>query len=582
MALPPNMQDDFGEENNNQVEMHQSRGSMDESNRGSQAVSPRDPEEPIIKPEKVTGPDTGPLLKYEYLLAFKRLEYPKDKEGNDLPDEDRKVKNYQKILEKRKKIQKRLTDPETGLKIKQKERGEGDVIYVLVTASAERMEDAAERLGISLKRKEEYGGGFAPFTIAEKDTFIPDDTQAEAPEKLKAKFFFRESHRIQILNYILESPTNEAGVGLKLGQLEKKGVITRAVPLHNASTLFSLKTRWIKEFWHLEWWKQPLDDAAAYFGEELALYFAWAGEYTFFLTWLSLLGVPAFILWIIDLFLEPSNLGEWTASVYALIVTIWTTLFLEFWKRRQTVYAYKWGMENFEQTERPLATYCRSDKDWGCGPFRCCPKLSKDQKEQGLWYAGEWLDWDEQITEEIKKFVTVDNEQDNDLLDDFLRAPENFHYPLHRVTTKIIATLPIISTMVLVVVIGTVAVLSIRLLLQRTITSFGGGLVGGVINAVFIIGMNIFWAITAQIMTEWENHRTETKFNDSLILKTFTFQFVNSYTSLFYIAYAMLEPDSGTLQTTILKMNADCNSVPLTPSCGEDAVPNWPFNWPPC
>lgn len=34
-----------------------------------------------------------------------------------------------------------------------------------------------------------------------------------------------------------------------------------------------------------------------------------------------------------------------------------------------------------------------------------------------------------------------------------------------------------------------------------------------------------------------ENHRTQTSYDDALIIKLFGFQFVNSYTSLFYIAF---------------------------------------------
>ncbi len=34
-----------------------------------------------------------------------------------------------------------------------------------------------------------------------------------------------------------------------------------------------------------------------------------------------------------------------------------------------------------------------------------------------------------------------------------------------------------------------------------------------------------------------ENHRTQTQYDDGLILKLFLFQFANSYTSLFYIAF---------------------------------------------
>lgn len=38
-------------------------------------------------------------------------------------------------------------------------------------------------------------------------------------------------------------------------------------------------------------------------------------------------------------------------------------------------------------------------------------------------------------------------------------------------------------------------------------------------------------------MTEWENHRTQTAFENNLIVKIFLFYFVNSYTSLYYIAF---------------------------------------------
>ena len=38
-------------------------------------------------------------------------------------------------------------------------------------------------------------------------------------------------------------------------------------------------------------------------------------------------------------------------------------------------------------------------------------------------------------------------------------------------------------------------------------------------------------------LTVWENHRTKTEYDDSLILKLFAFEFVNNYGNLFYLAY---------------------------------------------
>ena len=38
-------------------------------------------------------------------------------------------------------------------------------------------------------------------------------------------------------------------------------------------------------------------------------------------------------------------------------------------------------------------------------------------------------------------------------------------------------------------------------------------------------------------LTEWENHRTKTEFEDTIISKNFGFQFVNNYFVLFYICF---------------------------------------------
>ena len=41
----------------------------------------------------------------------------------------------------------------------------------------------------------------------------------------------------------------------------------------------------------------------------------------------------------------------------------------------------------------------------------------------------------------------------------------------------------------------------------------------------------------ALILTKLENHRTKSQQKNSLIYKTFIFQFLNNYASLFYLAY---------------------------------------------
>ncbi|CAF0724941.1 unnamed protein product [Brachionus calyciflorus] len=49
--------------------------------------------------------------------------------------------------------------------------------------------------------------------------------------------------------------------------------------------------------------------------------------------------------------------------------------------------------------------------------------------------------------------------------------------------------------------------------------------------------LNLIYNKIAVALTKWENHRTKTEYDDALILKIFAFEFVNSYSSLFYLAY---------------------------------------------
>jgi hypothetical protein len=107
-----------------------------------------------------------------------------------------------------------------------------------------------------------------------------------------------------------------------------------------------------------------------------------------------------------------------------------------------------------------------------------------------------------------------------------------------------------ITTLGFVVIIATLAMLTFRLFMQKTSFSVLGGVIGGLMNAIAIVILNkvrilIFFSFLvfqiyrtiAAYLTNWENHRTQTDYENSLIIKIFLFQFVNSYTSLFYVGF---------------------------------------------
>ena len=58
-----------------------------------------------------------------------------------------------------------------------------------------------------------------------------------------------------------------------------------------------------------------------------------------------------------------------------------------------------------------------------------------------------------------------------------------------------------------------------------------------ILNAIQIQVFNLIYTKLAKILTDLENHKTHIEYEDSLIIKTFAFQFVNSFNSLVYIAF---------------------------------------------
>lgn len=61
-------------------------------------------------------------------------------------------------------------------------------------------------------------------------------------------------------------------------------------------------------------------------------------------------------------------------------------------------------------------------------------------------------------------------------------------------------------------------------------------------NTLIAIAMSlvtVLYTNIADVLTERENHRTETQSKDALIVKLFFVQFINSYASLYYTAFAM-------------------------------------------
>ena len=90
----------------------------------------------------------------------------------------------------------------------------------------------------------------------------------------------------------------------------------------------------------------------------------------------------------------------------------------------------------------------------------------------------------------------------------------------------------------------------------------------GILESLRLYMMYQWYLAVAKKLTEWENHRTKTGHERSLVLKVFSFAFMNSYISLLYVAFFNCSDPDATYDSTsggmdIIKLSA--NSTHISP-----------------
>ena len=231
--------------------------------------------------------------------------------------------------------------------------------------------------------------------------------------------------------------------------------------------------------------KIPLNKIKNYFGEKVALYFEFLRFFQVSLLVPSILGLVVFI---VQKSMNQDDDAVLVLNiVYSVFMTVWATVYLEYWKRREAALAIMWGQTKFEKTEIPRTQFK--------GEFRRSP-----------------------ITDEM----------------------DEVHFE-SSARAKYFLLSCFVTLCFVCMVIGVVA----GLLIFKFIYS-GKYILNGVdftlpvcsiLNAIQIQIFNFIYSKLVRKLTDLENHKTDLQYEDSLILKTFVFQFVNSFNSLAYIAF---------------------------------------------
>jgi hypothetical protein len=303
---------------------------------------------------------------------------------------------------------------------------------------------------------------------------------------------FTDSCRLKLTALLLIASTAQGGSALEPRKLQLAGTIEGYYPLHDEQTKNRLAKDW--QSWASMPWNQPVDAVCDYFGEKIGLYFAFLGHYCSWLMAPAAMGL--------GVQLVVAGTGDFSHPIlpfFALFIAGWAVFMLEFWKRKQAMLAFRWGMEGFEseQLDRP------EFKGLGEGEFA---QVGSDGKAQGTIVS-------------------------------FINGSEVKYFPPKKHTILMAQSFAAIGSLATTVLAVTIVIYVIRRLLYNTSVGSLSSPVASVMNSVQITVFNIIYSKIADFLTDRENHRTDTTYEDSMIAKLFMFQFVNSYTSFFYLAF---------------------------------------------
>ncbi|XP_017770278.1 PREDICTED: anoctamin-4-like [Nicrophorus vespilloides] len=288
-----------------------------------------------------------------------------------------------------------------------------------------------------------------------------------------------------------------------------------------------------------KWYKrQPLRLVRKYFGDKIGLYFCWLGFYTKMLYAPAIVGTLCFLYGLASMdsddnipskeicdingpgnitlcplcdkacryqklidsckFARLTYLFDNPATVFfAIFMSLWATLFLELWRRKQSVIQWEWDLQGIEEDEEPRPEFETSVKTYRTNP----------------------------VTREKEAYL-----------------------PTWSKTLRYFATGSAVFFMLIVVLCAVLGTIIYRLSLVSVIYGGGGfflkkhakiftSISAALLNLVIIMFLTRFYHNIAISLTNLENPRTQTEYEDSYTFKIFVFEFMNFYSSLIYIAF---------------------------------------------
>uniref|UniRef100_A0A4W5KDH7 Anoctamin n=1 Tax=Hucho hucho TaxID=62062 RepID=A0A4W5KDH7_9TELE len=393
----------------------------------------------------------------------------------------------------------------------------------------------------------------SPFNKGKIDFFLIDDKET----------FFPPSVRNRIVYYILarcayhkEDSDDKNKKGIK--RLLNNGTYGAAFPLHDSrywkasrdpnseSERFSLYKHWARFFSFFK--EQPLNLIRKYYGEKIGIYFAWLGFYTEMLFFAAVVGLICFLyglftfddnVWSKEICSEEiggniimcplcdKTCGYWKLNstcnsswqshmfdnvgtvFFAIFMGIWVTLFLEFWKRRQARLEYEWDLVDFEEEQQQLQL--RPEYEIKCTSHRL-----------------------NRVTQEMEPYFPVTSQ--------FARTFLSGATVIFWISLIIACIIGVIAYR-LAVYAAFASIMkdsptnNIHMVGSLITPQLATSVTASCINFVIIMILNVMYERVAIWITDMEIPKTHLEYENKLTVKMFLFQFVNYYSSCFYVAF---------------------------------------------
>ncbi|XP_077455911.1 anoctamin-10 isoform X3 [Stigmatopora argus] len=353
----------------------------------------------------------------------------------------------------------------------------------LVTASWKRILTGAEDLGLF---KEYMDGSMRSFTSINSHNFKDFHGHGEDFFSM-AECQYIVKHELETLR--AKDETHVPGYTQAklypgksiIRRLQSKKIMLQMFPLHNKEELKRLSFKWYKK---VKTSLQPLDDIRHYYGEGLALYFG-------FLEYSTVALIPLALLGMLYCTFDWENYDKYV--FFAVFNLIWCTVFLELWKRCSASLAYHWGTLSRKKVfEEPRPGF------------------------HGILGFNPVTGREEPVYPNYKRQLRI--------------------YLVSLPFVLLCLYLSLYVMMIYFQMEGWVLMLYDR---DPTFCTKLFLYIPSIIYAMVIEVMNLIYRYAAELLTEWENHRLESSYQNHLVLKVLVFNFLNCFASLFYIAFIM-------------------------------------------